>query len=84
MMICSKKIQPRYYFNHLDVNTHIVEIINSKNKTNLSKQFITYILFAYLSNSFTLVGNVEDVLQPKYFNASNRYNWLNFYLIKKN
>jgi hypothetical protein len=69
--------------NHLDINMDIVEIINLKNKTNLSKQFITYILFAYLSNSFTLVGNVEDVLQPKYFNASNRYNWLNFYLIKK-
>jgi DNA-directed RNA polymerase specialized sigma subunit len=69
--------------NHLDVNTHIVEIINSKNKTNLSKQFITYIVFAYLSNSFALVGNVEDVFQPKYFNASNRYNWLNFYIIKK-
>ena len=58
-------------------------MISKSNKTNLSREFITYILFAYLFDSFSLIGNIEDVLQPKYFNARNRHNWNNFYLIEK-
>jgi len=69
--------------NHIDVNSDIVEIINATNNTNLSREFITYILSAYLNSNFKLIGNIEDILQPKYFNARNRHNWNNFYLIKK-
>jgi len=67
----------------IEINSYVIEIINNINKTNLSREFITYILFVYLFDNFSLVGNIEDVLQPKYFNARNRHNWNNFYLIKE-
>lgn len=75
--------------NQIEINSNIVNLINTNNKTNLSREFITYILFAYLSNKFSLVGNIEDILIPKYINerntrnTSNRHKWYNFYLIKK-
>ncbi|MGY0407614.1 MAG: sigma factor-like helix-turn-helix DNA-binding protein [Polaribacter sp.] len=69
--------------NQIEINANVVNIINNTNKTNLSRGFITYILFVYLNNDFTLIGNIADVIQPKYFNSSNRYNWNNLYLIKK-
>lgn len=69
--------------NQLEIDTEIVDIINNTNKTNLSKEFITYILFAYLWDKFFLIGEIEDILQPRYFNARNKHNWKNFYLIEK-
>jgi hypothetical protein len=69
--------------NQIEINSNIVDIINNTNKINLSREFITYILFAYLSGDFTLIGNIEDVFQTTYFNAKNRHNWNNFFLIKK-
>ncbi|OUR93979.1 hypothetical protein A9Q87_04545 [Flavobacteriales bacterium 34_180_T64] len=68
----------------IDINSNVVDVINNTNNTNLSREFITYILFAYLCDSFSLVGNIEDVIQPKHFNARKRHNWKHFYLIKKN
>lgn len=67
----------------IEINSNNVDIINNTNKTNLSREFITYILFAYLCEDFTLIGNIEDVMQPTYFNARNRHNWNNFFLIEK-
>tara|TARA_R110000868_G_scaffold411457_2_gene704247 strand:- start:262 stop:2475 length:2214 start_codon:yes stop_codon:yes gene_type:complete len=67
----------------IEINAELVDIINVTNLTYLSREFITYILFAYLCEDFALIGNIEDVIQPKYFNARNRHNWNNFYLIKK-
>ncbi len=69
--------------NHIEISTDIVELINITNKTNFSTEYITYILSVYLFDNFSLIGNNEDVLQPQYFNARNRHNWINFYLIKK-
>lgn len=75
--------------NQIEINPSVVDLINITNKTNLSREFITYILFAYLSDNFSLIGNTEDILIPKYINerntrsTSNRYRWFNFYLIKK-
>lgn len=67
---------------HIEINSDIVDKINKSNNTNFSREFITYILSAYLRDSFSVVGNYEDVLQPKYFNSRNRHNWNNFYLVK--
>lgn len=69
--------------NQIEINSSVVDNINITNKTNLSREFITYILFAYSFDNFSLIGNIEDVLQPKYFNNRNRHNWNNFYLIEK-
>lgn len=68
---------------YIEIDVDVLEKINNSNNTNFSKEFITYILSAYLESNFTLVGNCEDVLQPKYFNARNRHNWKNFYLVDK-
>lgn len=67
----------------IEITTDILAKINQSNKTNFSREFTTYILSAYLKDSFAIVGNYEDVLQPKYFNARNRHNWNNFYLVEK-
>src|SRR5690554_6916553 len=68
---------------YIEINTDILDKINQSNNTNFSREFITYILSAYLNESFSLIGNYEDVLQPKYFNSRNRHNWNNFYLVEK-
>lgn len=67
----------------IEITPGILAKINQSNKTNFSREFTTYILSAYLKDSFAIVGNYEDVLQPKYFNARNRHNWNNFYLVEK-
>ena len=69
--------------NFLEINLDVIEKINASNNTNLSREFITYILYAYLDSQFYLIGNYEDVFQPTYFNSRNRHNWNNFYLVKK-
>jgi len=69
--------------NFIDVNEELVEIINNYNETNFSNKFITYLLYAYLLNKFSLVGNQDDVFFPKHFSTRNRHNWINFYLVKK-
>ena len=69
--------------NQIEISLDIVELINITNETKLTREFTTYILFVFLSKDFSIIGNVEDVLQPHYFNAKNRHNWINFYLIKK-
>jgi hypothetical protein len=61
-----------------DLNNYINEV----NNTNFSVEFNTFIIYSYLSNKFDLVGEIEDVLLPKYFNSRDRHNWDNFYLVK--
>ncbi|MCP2029005.1 hypothetical protein L1276_004184 [Flavobacterium sp. HSC-32F16] len=68
---------------YLEIDDTRVESINIQNKTNFTKEFITYIIYSYWSYEYELIGNFEDVLQPKFFTARNRHNWNNFYLIKK-
>lgn len=68
---------------YIEINTDILDKINQSNNTNFSKEFVTYILSAYLRENFTLVGNYEDVLQPKYFNSRNKHDWINFYLVDR-
>lgn len=74
----------------LDITKDIIELddeaihrINKINDMNLSRGFITYIILVYLSDSFSVVGNYEDVLQQKKSNSRDRHNWNNFYLVKK-
>lgn len=74
----------------LDITKDIIELddevtrrINKINSTNLSRGFITYIILAYLPDSFSAVGNYEDVLRQKKSNSCGRHNWNNFYLVKK-
>ncbi|MGA9211402.1 hypothetical protein, partial [Kaistella sp.] len=74
----------------LDISTNIIEIkkdlvneINDKNKTNFSKEFISYILSVYLSDNYVVIGNVEDILLPKFVNSRNRHNWNDFFIVNK-
>lgn len=67
----------------IEVKENLVSQINIRNKTNFTKEFISYILAVYLKDNFSIIGNIEDILQPKYFNNKNRHNWNNFYIFNK-
>lgn len=66
-----------------EISDEIVTNINNDNQTNFTKQFITFIIYVYLSDNVALIGNIEDVMQQNYFNNRTRHNWNNFYLINK-
>lgn len=68
--------------NLININKALNKRINEVNNTNFSIEFNTFLIYAYFSDKFNLVGGIEDVLQPKYFNSRGRHNWDNFYLIK--
>lgn len=68
---------------YIEINDAQIEVINKENKTNFTKEFITYLIHSYWSYEFELVGDIEDVLIPRYFETQNRHNWNNFYLVKK-
>lgn len=65
----------------ITINDSLNNLINSVNNTNFSNEFSTFILYAYISDKFDLVGEIEDVLQPKNFNSRDRHNWNDFYLV---
>lgn len=67
----------------IEINENLVTQINTLNKTNFSKEFISYILAVYLSSDFVIIGNIEDVLLPKFSNSRNRHNWNNFYIVNR-
>ncbi len=74
----------------IDQNHHFINIdddlnnlINTVNNTNFSVEFNTIIIYSYISDKFDLIGEIEDVLQPKTFNSRGRHNWDNFYLVSK-
>lgn len=69
--------------NLIEIKENLVSQINTLNKTNFSKEFISYILAVYLSDNFVIIGNIEDVLLPKFSSSRNRHNWNNFYIINK-
>ena len=68
---------------YIEINDAQIEVINNQNNTNFTKEFIIYLIYSYWTYEFELVGNNEDVLLPKYFNARNRHNWNDFYIVKK-
>jgi hypothetical protein len=67
----------------INIDDELNNQINRVNNTNFSIEFNTFIIYSYISDKFDLVGETEDVLQPKYFNSRDRHNWDNFYLVKK-
>lgn len=69
--------------NYIILTDEKIEEINFLYDTKISKNFIKYIFSVYLSEQFTINGNLEDVLIPKQFNARNRHNWKNIYIIRK-
>jgi predicted DNA-binding protein YlxM (UPF0122 family) len=68
--------------NLINIDSDLNKRINEVNNTNFSIEFNTFLIHAYISDKFNLVGEIEDVLQPKYFNSRDRHNWDNFYLVK--
>jgi hypothetical protein len=87
----TRNIEHDLYQNYnIDLNQNIIKIeddlnnlINRINETNFSKEFNSFIIFTCISDRFDLVGDIEDVLLPKYFNARGQHNWNNFYLVNK-
>ena len=76
---------------NIDQNQNIIfvddvlnKLINDNNNTNFSKEFNSIIIYSFISDNYDLVGELDDVLVPRYFNSKERHNWENFYLVKKN
>ncbi|CEN35303.1 helicase associated domain-containing protein [Capnocytophaga cynodegmi] len=67
----------------IKIDENLAKQINIRNETDFSKEFISCILAVYLNDNFIVIGNVEDILQPKYSNSKNRHNWNNIYIINK-
>ncbi len=67
----------------INVDEDLNKLINQINKTNFSTEFNSILIYSYLQDKFELLGNLEDVLQPKTFNSRDRHNWDNFYLISQ-
>jgi len=63
------------------IDDDISDLINRNNHTNFSKEFIAYLIYVSISNKFSIIGNLEDVLFPKHFNSKERHNWEYFYLV---
>lgn len=72
-------INEKYIF----IEDDLAVFLNESNDTNFSKEFITYLVYVYISDKFSLLGNLDDVLLPKYFNSRERHNWECFYLIDR-
>jgi len=69
--------------NFININEELIELVNRFSKTKFSREFIIYTLYVYLYDDYKLVGNEEDALILKSFNASKRHNWNSIYLVKK-
>ncbi len=67
--------------NYLLIDEDLKHLINEINNTNFSKEFISFLIYTFLSERFDLVGNIEDVLQLKFFDSRNRHNWSNLYIV---
>lgn len=86
----TKNIEDDLYQKYdIDQNQNLIYIdkdlsqrINEANKTNFSIEFISFLIYTYISDKFDLVGEIEDVLQHRFFKSSDRHNWDNFYLVK--
>ncbi len=65
------------------VDEDLNKLINQTNNTNFTAEFNSILIYSYIPDKFELLGNTEDVLQPKTFNSRGRHNWDNFYLVKQ-
>lgn len=70
--------------NYIYIDDELSCLINNTNKTNFSREFISLLIYSYLNPEYDLIGNIEILLYPKYFNSRVVHNWNNFYLFKNN
>lgn len=68
---------------YIDIDTTLVDEINQINSTSFTREFCTYLIYIYLSDRFSLIGEVEDVIQERHSNNRSRHNWSNYYLVNK-
>jgi len=86
-----KNFDKKILFNYgIDFNRNIislsdenVKLINYKDQTLFSKQFITLIVSTFFEEDYILIGNMEDVFIPKEVKHRQRHKWKNIYIIKK-
>lgn len=78
-----QKYQIDNYQNFIFINDDLTAFINGSNNTNFSKEFISFLIYVYITDKFSLLGKLDDVLLPKYFNSRERHNWKYFYLVDR-
>jgi hypothetical protein len=67
----------------INVDEILNKMINQINNTNFSTEFNSILIYSYIPDKYELLGNIEDVFQPKIFNSRGRHNWDNFYLVSQ-
>jgi hypothetical protein len=67
----------------INVDDTLNEMINQINKTNFTKEFNSILIYSCVSDKYGLLGNIEDVLQPKVCYSKDRHYWCNFYLVQQ-
>ncbi len=69
--------------NYIIIDDDLCNSINETSKTNFTREFLTYMIYVYCSDQYSLIGKLEDILIEKNYNSRDRYNWKNFYLVQK-
>src|SRR5699024_4342611 len=67
----------------IGIDDDILEAINQTDHTNFTREFYTYLIYVFLSDNFSLLGEVHDVLRHNYSKKRDRHNWHNFYIISE-
>ena len=67
----------------INIDDELNKRINKINNSNFSAEFNSCIIYAFLSDKFEIIGEIEDVLLPRNFKLNNQHQWNNLYLVKK-
>jgi hypothetical protein len=69
--------------NFIFINDDLTALINGSNNTYFSKEFISFLIYVYITDKFSLLGKLDDVLLQKFFNSRECHNWEYFYLVDR-
>lgn len=69
--------------NILWINKTEADYINEFNQTQFHNEFITLILYLYLSEQFELIGKLEEAITHSFSEHRSKHNWKHIYLVKK-
>lgn len=70
--------------NQIVIDDNLVSLINEKNRTNFTKNFIVFIVYVYKSEQYDLIGDISRAFISPLDRACYKNNMHNLYLVKKN
>lgn len=70
--------------NQIVVDDDLVSLINEKNRTNFTRNFIVCIIYVYKAEQYDLIGDIRRAFLCPLDKAFYRNNMPNLYIVKKN